>query len=150
MPYVFNASTGGPGLIWTAVVGNLPHGAGLESLHVVQRRDLRAVQEEGGVSRGFGRYTARMRSSLFLILLAMPLVAAVAPEGWTTEAVREEIRPKFEWSAKGGRSGAGAFVIETDSRDGLDGFWRRSIPVEGGKFYRFEAWRRVTGSQWPQ
>ena len=26
----------------------------------------------------------------------------------------------------------GAFIIQTDQRDGLDGFWKRSFPVEGG------------------
>lgn len=73
-----------------------------------------------------------------------------APAGWTMEALREEIRPKFLYDAKGGRSGAGSFIIETDHRDGLDGFWRRSFPVEGGKHYRFEAYRKVKGVEYPQ
>ena len=51
---------------------------------------------------------------------------------------------------QGGPSGAGAFVIETDARDGLDGFWRRSFPVTGGRYYRFAVQRRATGIEWPQ
>jgi predicted amidohydrolase len=75
---------------------------------------------------------------------------AGAPAGWTAEALREEIRPKFIYESKGGRNGSGAFIIQTDARDGLDGFWRRSFPVEGGKYYGFHAFRKVTGVEWPQ
>lgn len=72
------------------------------------------------------------------------------PAGWTTEAIREEIRPKFLYDSKAGRSGTGAFIIQTDQRDGLDGFWKRSFPVEGGKHYNFHAYRKVSGVEWPQ
>jgi predicted amidohydrolase len=73
-----------------------------------------------------------------------------APAGWTTEASRDEIRPKFVYNARGGRGGSGSFSIVTDDRDGLDGFWRRSFPVEGRKFYAFDAYRKVTGTEYPQ
>jgi predicted amidohydrolase len=56
----------------------------------------------------------------------------------------------MRFDAQGGRSGAGAFVIETDARDGLDGFWRRSFPVTGGRYYHFAAQRRAKGIEWPQ
>ncbi len=97
----------------------------------------------------------RYLSLLGCVFTVFPLFSAevresAAPAGWTTEALREEIRPKFLYNAKGGRSGAGSFVIETDARDGLDGFWRRSFPVEGEKFYKFDAYRKVTGVQFPQ
>ncbi len=72
------------------------------------------------------------------------------PAGWTAEATRAEIRPKFAYAARGGRDGVGAFVIETDARDGLDGFWKRSFRVEGGKYYSFNAYRKVAGVEWPQ
>lgn len=88
-------------------------------------------------------------------LSAVPLFSAEirepgAPAGWTAEASREEIRPKFLYNAKGGRSGSGSFVIETGELDGMDGFWRRSFPVEGGKFYLFDAYRKATGVEYPQ
>ena len=73
-----------------------------------------------------------------------------APAGWTTESSRDEIRPKFSYDSKGGRSGTGSFIIETDTRDGLDGYWKRSYPVEGSKHYQFRAYRKATGVEWPQ
>ena len=66
-----------------------------------------------------------------------------APAGWQTTAPREEVRPSFSFLPGGGRSGKGAFLIQHDSRDGLDGAWTRSFPVRGGHYYRFEAFRRV-------
>jgi predicted amidohydrolase len=91
----------------------------------------------------------------FCLIVVSNLIAAnvetpAAPSGWTATSVRDEIRPKFSYDAKGGRNGSGAFVIETDQRDGLDGFWRRSFPVEGGKFYSFRAFRKAAGVDWPQ
>jgi predicted amidohydrolase len=73
-----------------------------------------------------------------------------APDGWTTGSPRAEIRPSFAFESKGGRSGKGAFVIEADSREGLDGFWAYRFPVFGGKYYKFAAYSRIQGSQWPQ
>src|SRR5262249_49895414 len=76
--------------------------------------------------------------------------ANLAPDGWQTGSARDEIRPAFRYDAKAGRSGAGAFVIETDTREGLDGYWTRSFPITGGKYYEFDAWRRLQGARWPQ
>jgi predicted amidohydrolase len=75
---------------------------------------------------------------------------AGAPEGWTTGSPRPEIMPSFSWEPKGGRSGKGAMIVESDGREGLDGFWSRRFPVTGGKFYRFAAFRRTKGTSWPQ
>ena len=65
-----------------------------------------------------------------------------APAGWSSAAPREEIRPHFAYEASGGRSGQGALIIQHDGREGLDGYWTRKFPVTGGRFYRFEAFRR--------
>src|SRR5688572_29365924 len=95
--------------------------------------------------------TARYAPALYVALFtASTLVADTAPEGWQTGSPRKEIAPTFHYSAKGGRAGTGAFVIETDHRDGLDGYWTKSFPVTGGKYYEFDAWRRLEGSAWPQ
>ena len=67
-----------------------------------------------------------------------------APDGWQTASPRDEIRPSFRYDARGGRSGKGAFVIEADDREGLDGFWTTTMPVKGGCYYRFEAFRKVS------
>lgn len=71
--------------------------------------------------------------------------AASAPDGWTTGAPRDEIRPRFEWLPEGGPAGGGRFVIEADEREGLMGWWTKTMPIEGGKTYRFHALRKIDG-----
>jgi predicted amidohydrolase len=66
-----------------------------------------------------------------------------APEGWTTAAPRDEIRPEFTYDPRGGPGGAGAFIIKHDGREGLDGWWTRTIPVVGGKHYDFHVLYRA-------
>lgn len=66
-----------------------------------------------------------------------------APPGWTTTAARDEIKPAFSYDPKGGPTQHGALVIRSNQRDGLDGHWEKTIPVEGGKWFRFSALRRV-------
>lgn len=68
-----------------------------------------------------------------------------APAGWATWSPREEIRPGFSYEATGGSGGAEALVISADEREGLDGCWRRTFAVEGGKHYRFSVRRRASG-----
>ncbi len=69
---------------------------------------------------------------------------ASAPDGWKTAAPRDEIKPAFRYDSTRGRDGKGSLVIEHDRREGLQGYWSRSFPVEGGAHYRFHAARRVT------
>src|SRR6187549_2152974 len=96
-------------------------------------------------------------------LLALIIFSAVAsraespspgsggtPPGWKTAAPREEIRPEFSFESSGGRRGAGAFIIQHDERDGLDGSWTKTFPVKGGHFYRFEAFRKIDGAASPR
>lgn len=66
-----------------------------------------------------------------------------APEVWTTVAAREEIAPQFSYEPTGGPDGQGSFVLRSDKREGLSGYWRRSFPVEGGHSYRFLAYRKT-------
>jgi predicted amidohydrolase len=73
-----------------------------------------------------------------------------APDGWATYAPREEIRPNFSADAKGGRDGKGGLVIEADERDGLHGCWTKTLPVEGGKVYRFQAFRKIANVSSPR
>jgi predicted amidohydrolase len=65
------------------------------------------------------------------------------PDGWTTSAPRDELRPKFAYDAHGGRDGKGVFVIAAEEREGLDGWWTKTIPVHGGAHYRFYAARKI-------
>src|SRR5262245_58573913 len=73
----------------------------------------------------------------FLDGLAGSGATAAAFDGWRGVAAREEIRPDFETNS------AGHLIIRTDSRDGLDGHWEKSIPIKGGGHYRFRTWRQV-------
>jgi predicted amidohydrolase len=73
-----------------------------------------------------------------------------APDGWTTAAPRDEIRPDFSYDAKGGPGGTEAFVIRADQREGLDGWWTKTFPVTGGKYYHFGALYRATNVTLPR
>lgn len=67
-----------------------------------------------------------------------------APDGWSTASPREEIRPAFSYDASGGPHRKGALVIRSDAREGLQGRWVRTLPVRGGRYYRFSVLRRAT------
>ncbi len=87
--------------------------------------------------------------STFLLIgicaLTSPLCAATsAPEGWTTGAPREEIRPAFTFDLKGGPDRLGSFVIQADAREGLAGWWTKTFSVKGGQYYRFSVLRKTT------
>ena len=66
-----------------------------------------------------------------------------APEGWTTAAPRAEIRPSFAYSLGEGREGRSAFMIQHDARDGMDGYWTKTFPVQGGHYYQFQVFRKT-------
>jgi predicted amidohydrolase len=74
------------------------------------------------------------------LLLGLLLVGAASevPDGWTTAAPRGEIRPDFAYDP------SGVFVIKAD-REGLDGCWKKTFPIAGGKHYRFAARYQATG-----
>src|SRR5256885_11292976 len=85
-----------------------------------------------------------------LALLAALQIQAASADGWTMAAPREEIRPQFDQSETGGKSGHGALAIRADEREGLHGWWQKSFPVKGGQFYRFSAWRHTEGIAVPR
>jgi len=68
---------------------------------------------------------------------------AGAPEGWAVASPRGEIRPDFAFDPKGGPEGQGAFVIRADGREGLDGAWVKTFPIQGGRYYHFQTLRKV-------
>src|SRR5262245_45521205 len=69
-------------------------------------------------------------------------IHAASPDDWTAASPREEIRPRFEHTKTGGRSGHGALTISADKREGIHGWWQKSFSITPGQFYRFSAWRR--------
>jgi predicted amidohydrolase len=72
------------------------------------------------------------------------------PDGWTSASPRDELRPKFEIEPKGGFDGTSAFVISSDAREGLHGWYRRDFAVTGGQYYRFFALRKTDGVAIPR
>ena len=56
---------------------------------------------------------------------------------------RDEIQPEFSYNPTGGPDGSGSLVIRTDQREGLHGYWTRSFPVVGGRYYAFRVLRRA-------
>lgn len=68
---------------------------------------------------------------------------AKSPTGWVVSTVRAETAPEFRFEPQGGPDNGGRFIIQHDARDGLDGCWTRTFPVQGGRWYRFQAARRI-------
>src|SRR5437763_14871057 len=80
---------------------------------------------------------------LALSLWAACQVHAAPADEWVSVAPREEIRPQFQHTKTGGKSGHGALTIRADEREGLHGWWQKTFPVTAGRHYRFSAWRRA-------
>lgn len=70
-------------------------------------------------------------------------IYAASADDWTPAAPREEIRPQFQHTETGGRSGQGGFAIRADEREGLHGWWQKTFAVTAGHHYRFSAWHRM-------
>jgi len=82
--------------------------------------------------------------------LAQKAAGADAPDGWTAQSPRDEIRPAFSYRPDGGPDGSGSLVIQADQREGLMGWWQRTFPVQGGKTYRFHVLRRASSIEVPR
>jgi len=95
-----------------------------------------------------------MKSKLLFAGLAWMAVSSPASEvsapGWKTASPRAEIKPEFEYRANDGGAENGIFVIRTDEREGLAGYWTRPLAVTGGKHYRFSALRKVKNIETPR
>ena len=88
-----------------------------------------------------------------VLCLTIPLWASPAPEnlqGWEASAPRDEIRPHFSYEPKGRPKGNGILVIESDKREGLAGYWKKTFPVQGGSYYAFSALRKVKNIDSPR
>lgn len=75
---------------------------------------------------------------------------AIAPEGWTTKTPREELRPAFGYRPSGGWNDGPVWEIAAGASEGLIGWWETTVPIEGGKSYRFEIRRKCEGIASPR
>ena len=71
--------------------------------------------------------------------IALSSFADLPMDGWTQESPRDEVRPAFSVNPTGGPASTRALVVTADQREGLDGRWVTTVPVTGGKHYRFRA-----------
>lgn len=71
-------------------------------------------------------------------------------DNWTTATPRDEIRPRFYVKSNSGPRETVSLCIATDDREGLAGFWTKTFPIVGGKFYRFECVRKLEGAAVPR
>jgi predicted amidohydrolase len=99
-------------------------------------------------------HAARPIGASLLMVVAIPMVADAAsdgllPEGWTTHAPRDELRPEFAFEASGGRDGTGGFVISSE-REGLHGWFAKTFPVTGDHYYAFYATRKSNNVSLPR
>lgn len=68
---------------------------------------------------------------------------AELPAGWSTGSPRAELRPKFSFDPSGGPNKTGSWIISSDQREGLHGWFAKSFPVTGGRHYHFHSVRAV-------
>jgi predicted amidohydrolase len=92
---------------------------------------------------------------LFLFCFSVLVVSSAcaadeAAEGWKGHAVRDEVRPVFEYKLSGGADGKGAWTIRAGQGDGQAGWWEKSFPVTGGNYYSFKALRRIKNVRVPR
>src|SRR5947209_9178652 len=98
------------------------HGGGaMQSMRRLTRRKL--VLSVLAVALGGAALAAWHRGQSVSATPASPQAGAKAPDGWTTAAPRDEIRPAFAYDPQGGPDGKGCFTITADRRDGLARCW---------------------------
>ena len=81
-----------------------------------------------------------MSRFILLIALAGALSLAVA-EDWTLKSPRPEI------ALEGSIESDGSLILQSPEEDGLNGYWEKRFPVEGGKWMRFSANRLATDTE---
>lgn len=81
-----------------------------------------------------------------------PAAAAAVPgsDGWSTGSPRDEIRPEFACESNDGPDRQPVLIIRAGERDGVDGYWTRTVPVIGGRHYRFDAHFQAKGVDIPR
>jgi predicted amidohydrolase len=81
----------------------------------------------------------------FALSFSLAFAQENAPPGWTTASPRAEIAPRFSFDPKGG-----VFTITADQREGMHGWWQKTYPISGGKYWQFHALRKMTNVESPR
>jgi len=92
-----------------------------------------------------------LSSGLMLCTEDSPAVSlSDSEEGWTHAAPRDDAAPTFAFQPKGGLNQSGSLLTTSDNRQGLHGWWQQTVPVEGGRYYRFSALRKAVNVEYPR
>ena len=97
-------------------------------------------------------------SAIFLLATALVSLAQLqadepvefAGRTWTTEAPRDEIKPKFSVAGAASSDPKASLVIDAKEVEGAHGWWQTSVPVTGGKYYRFHVLRKTAAVETPR
>lgn len=68
-----------------------------------------------------------------------------APDGWKTGAPLPDLAPAFSYDP-----GRKYFATKAGKSKGVHGFWRKTFPVKGGDYYRFETERYTQKVPYPR
>ncbi len=63
-------------------------------------------------------------------------------DGWRYVSPRAETMAEHRYDAKAGREAKGGLVVQAGEGTHWTGSWQKTVPVQGGKHYRFTAWRK--------
>src|SRR5271165_1721486 len=76
-----------------------------------------------------------------VLMLVLPGPGLESPDGWRTEAPREEIAPVFRVERIGSDSSSGLYILCQEGRGdaAVDGRWVRTVAVKGKGYYQFTA-----------
>lgn len=79
-----------------------------------------------------------------------PALLTQTPDGWTTGSPRPDVAPAFAHLTTAGPNGGPCLEISSDHRSALHGWWQKTVPVEGGQWYRFEVLRQANNLPQPR
>ena len=88
-----------------------------------------------------GRTRTTLQTSVFLFVV-IQVGVTVADTEWQGRAPRDEIKPVFEHDRSGDKV---TLRIAADHRTGLNGWFQKRLPVQGGLHYRFTVHRSTNG-----
>src|SRR3954470_14107900 len=103
-----------------------------------------------------GRFPGHLLATVLVgACLAAPTRSGVAggdpgSGGWSTGAPRDEIRPEFACEPGDQPGRPAVLVIRAGDRDGVDGYWTKTFPVTGRRYYHFDARYRAKGVDLPR
>ncbi len=81
---------------------------------------------------------------LFVMLVSPAPLTAAEPGGWTLWSPRDEAKPQGTHQPASGPEGQELLTLQTGAGEHWIGCWTRTLPVQGGQYYRFHAARKLT------